>query len=148
MCVCVQGEEMQAGIAGFVRDLVGAHSLQGWRTRTRPCRRNRLSHRGQSSCEPRSPSSSRVGWAWRAALKYLGAQQRVLGKPTDARWSRTWLSPALPFWNCRSSPPPAARLFWVSLPYDLTFPFGKAVGAVGSHWPGKRYGGASVNLGP
>lgn len=44
--------------------------------------------------------------------------------------------------------PPAERLFWVSLPHDLTFPFGRAVGAVGSHHPGKRYGGASVNPGP
>lgn len=50
--------------------------------------------------------------------------------------------------NCPSSLPPAERLSWVSLPHDLTFPFGRALGAVGSHWPGKRYGGASINPGP
>lgn len=44
--------------------------------------------------------------------------------------------------------PSAELLFWVSLPHDLTFPFGKIVGAVGSPSPGKRYGGASINPGP
>lgn len=44
--------------------------------------------------------------------------------------------------------PSAEPLFWVSWPHELTFPFGRVIGAVGSHLPGKRYGGASINPDP
>lgn len=72
------------------------------------------------------------------------------------RWRRLSIRPSFRWWQglpeghgtAVAVSSPAELLLWVSLPHDLTFPFGRVIGAVGSHWSAKRYGGASINPGP